>query len=227
MIAGRETEPCVTASTSASPAKQPWRARARLVHLHLVSRRVPAAVAVIAGCAAGLRVALIWHWDAYGALQLPLVCETLTAAAIAACAASPFGEPERVAGRKLPVLRLTTTLLLVALAVGALAAAGSGARLSGGTLDVLRNVTGITGLGLICAAAIGAGLAWAGPTAYLVAGVYALYTRWHGPALTTPWIWPARPQGDAGAALCAGIVFLSGLAITAVRGARDPSAEPA
>jgi hypothetical protein len=226
MIDRQAAELRVAPPASASAGAQPRLTRARLVVLHLMSRRAPAAVAVIAACAAGLRIALIWRWDAYGALQLPLVCEALAATAIAACAASPFGEPERVAGRKLPVLRLTTTLLLVALAVGVLAAAGGGARLSGGTLDVLRNVAGITGLGLICGAVIGAGLSWAAPTAYLVTGVYALYTQWHGPALTTPWIWPARPQDDLGAALCAGFVFLSGLAIVTARGTRDPSAEP-
>ena len=46
---------------------------------------------------------------------------------------------------------------------------------------MLSNVAGITGLGLLCAAALGGGLSWTGPTAYLVAGVYALYTQWHGP----------------------------------------------
>jgi hypothetical protein len=227
MISGREAGLRPAQAASRPAGTRPWQAPARLARLHLVSRRVPAAVAVIAGCAAGLRIALIWHWDAYGALQLPLVFETLAATGVAAAVASPFGEPERVAGRQLPVLRLATTVGLIALAVAALAAAGSGAHLSGGTLDVLRNVTGITGLGLVCGAVLGAGLAWAGPTAYLVAGVYALYTQWHGPAVTTPWIWAARPQHDLGAVLCAGFVFLAGLALATARGAKDASAEAA
>jgi hypothetical protein len=90
---------------------------------------------------------------------------------------------------------------------------------------VLRNVAGMTGLGLLCAAALGGGLAWAGPVGYLMAGVYALYTQWHGPALTTPWLWPARPPHDLGAAVCAGLVFAIGLAVITVRGARDPAGE--
>jgi hypothetical protein len=225
MISHRTVEPRGACSARAPGSGHKWRTRMRLARLHLASRRAPAAGAVIAGCAVGLRIALIWHWDAYGALQLPLIAEALSAAAIAACAASPFGEPERVAGRWLPALRLATTLSLTALAVGALTAAGAGAHLSGGTLDVLRNVTGITGLGLLCGAAIGAGLAWAGPTAFLVSGVYALYTQWHGPALTTPWLWPARPPDDLGAALCAGLVFGCGMAIVTVRGSRDPAGE--
>ena len=37
----------------------------------------------------------------------------------------------------------------------------------------------------------------------------------------TPWIWPARPPHDHGAALCAGLIFAAGLVAITVRGARD------
>ena len=204
---------------------QPVAARVRLVRLYAISRRVPAAVAAIAACAIGLRIALIRPWDSYGALQLPLVFEAGAAAAITAVTASRLGDPERVACRRLPFLRLAALLVLTAVAVGVLAAAGTGAQLAGGTLDVLRNVAGMTGLGLLCAAALGGGLAWAGPASYLVVGVYALYTQWHHPALTTPWIWPARPPHDLGAAICAALVFTVGMAVFAVRGARDRADE--
>ncbi len=181
---------------------------------------------VIAASAIALRIALVaGHWDSYGALQLPLVFEAIAATAIVVSTASPSGEPERVAGRWLPALRLGSALALTALAAGALAAAGVGAPLAGGPLDVLRNVAGLTGLGLLCAILLGGGLAWTGPVAYLLVGVYALYTQWHPPALSTPWIWPARPPHDVGAALCAGLVLLAGLAGYMVRGARDPAGE--
>jgi hypothetical protein len=193
----------------------------RLVRLHAASRRVPAAVAAIAVCALGLRIALTGHWDSYGALQLPLVFEAAAATVIAVTTASQLGEPERLTGRWLPYLRLAATLALTAVAVGALAAAGTGTHLAGGTLDVLRNVAGITGIGLLCAAAIGGGLAWTGPAAYLIPGAYALYTQWHHPALTTPWLWAARPPHDLGAAICAGLVFAAGVAVITARGARD------
>jgi hypothetical protein len=193
----------------------------RLVGLHAVSRRVPVALALIAACAAGLRGTLYGSWDAYGALQLPLVFEAACAAVIAVTAASPFGDPERATVRWLPFLRLGVTLALTALAVGALAAAGTGGHLSGGTLAVLRNVAGLTGIGLLCAAGLGGLLAWTGPTAYLLLGVYALYTDWHPPTLTTPWIWPARPPHDLGGALCAAAVFAAGLAVITFRGARE------
>ncbi|MFJ8582257.1 hypothetical protein [Micromonospora sp. NPDC093277] len=194
----------------------------RLTRLHLASRRVPAALAAIAACAVLLRVALHRPWNAYGALQLPLIFETGCAAVIVVATASPFGGPERATGRWLPILRLSTVLALTTVAAGALAAAGTGMHLAGGTLEVLRNTAGVTGVGLLCAAVLGGALAWTGPAAYLIISVYALYTQWHGPALTTPWIWPARPGHDVGAMLCAGLVFATGLALVTVRGARDP-----
>jgi hypothetical protein len=193
----------------------------RLAHLHLVSRRVAAAAAAMAGCALLLWIALHRPWDAYGALQLPLIFEAGCANVIAVTAAGPFGEVERTTGRRLPLLRLGVALGLTAAAVGALSSAGIGTNLAGGALQVLRNTAGLTGLGLLGAALVGGALAWTGPTTYLMVAVYALYTQWHGPALTTPWIWPARPSSDAGAALCAGAVFAAGLLAFAVRGSRD------
>jgi hypothetical protein len=191
----------------------------RLARLHLISRRIPAALAAIAGSAAALRIALHWPWDAYGAYQLPLIFETGCAAVIAATTVSPFGEPERATGRWLPFLRAGAALALTVAATGALATAGAGAHLAGGDLEMLRNLAGLTGLGLLGAALLRGSLAWAAPTAYLLVAIYALYTQWHGPALTTPWIWPARPGHDLGAALCAGLVFAGGMTATALRGA--------
>ena len=218
--------PAVAAEPGAPQPNRSPGAIVRLARLYAASRRVPAAVIAIAAIALGLRLVLFGHWDTYGALQLPLVFETAVATAITATAASPFGEPERLTGRWLPYLRLAATLALTAAAAGALAAAGAGAHLAGGTLDVLRNVAGITGIGLLCAATIGGGLAWIGPVAYLIPGLYALYTQWHHPALTTPWLWPGRPPHDLGAAICAGLVFATGVAVITVRGARDGVNEP-
>jgi hypothetical protein len=225
MTAGAAREAPAAAPGRRARLARPSRTGMRLLRLHAASRRVPSAMAAIAACAIGLRIALIGHWDSYGALQLPLVFEAGSAVAITVTTASPLGEPERVAGRWLPFLRLAATLALTAAAVSALAAAGTGGHLAGGPLDVLRNVAGMTGIGLLCAAALGGGLAWVGPTGYLVVGAYGLYTQWHGPALTTPWLWPARPPHDLGAAICAGLVFALGTAVIAVRGARDPVGE--
>lgn len=200
---------------------------ARLVRLYAVCRRVPFAVLAIAACAIGLRLALLGHWDDYGALQLPLLFEAAAAVSVVATVPSPFGEQERAAGRWLPLLRPAVTVALTAAAVGLLAAAGTGVHLAGGALDVLRNTAGITGIGLLCAGVLGGGLCWTGPLGYLVAAVYALYTQWHPPALTTPWLWPARPPHDVGGELCAGLVFACGVVVLTVRGASDRSGDPA
>jgi hypothetical protein len=198
-----------------------WSPALRLIWLHVMSRRVVAALVAIAACAAALCGALYGHWDSYGALQLPLIFEVGAASVVAITTASPFGEAERATGRWLPYLRLGTTFALTAAAIGALAAAGTGGHLAGGTVEVLRNVAGLTGVGLLCALVLGAGLAWIAPTAYLLVGVYALYTDWHPPTLSTPWIWPARPPLDRGAAICAALVFTVGLALITIRGARE------
>lgn len=204
---------------------RPWQAGLRLVWLHAASRRVPAALITVAACALGLRITLTGHWDAYGALQLPLVFETAAATVIMLTTASPFGDPERVTGRWLPCLRPAVTLALTAAAAAALMATGAGTQLAGGSLDVLRNLTGITGIGLLCASTLPSTLAWAAPAAYLLPGIYALYSQWHPPALTTPWLWPARPPHDRGAAICAALVFLTGLTVIALRGGPGPAAE--
>jgi hypothetical protein len=116
-------------------------------------------------------------------LQLPLIFEAICAAVVSVTSGSPFDELERTTGRWLPHLRLGSAVAFTILSTGALAAGGASAHLAGGVLDVLRNTAGLIGVGLICAAVFGAGLAWIAPVVYLVLGVYALYTVWHGPAL--------------------------------------------
>ena len=136
---------------------------------------------MIAASAVALRIALATgHWDSYGALQLPLVFEAVAAAAIAVSTASPFGEPERVTGRWLPVLRLAAAVALTGWRRPA--GRGRGGRAPG------RRPAGRAAQrgrdhrpGPARAAVLGGGLAWAGPVAYLLAGVYALYTQWHRP----------------------------------------------
>jgi len=208
-------------------AARPWpalQAGPRLVRLHLASRRIPSGLAVLAGCGAALWVALHWHWtvgSGTGAQSIPVILEAGTAGVIAVTIHSPFGEPERATGRWLPYLRLGTTMALAAAAVGALATgAAIAGGLDGGTLDLLRNVAGFTGIGLLLAAVTGGGLAWTGPMAYMVVAEYALLEPW-----TTPWVWPARPPHDRGAALCAALVFAAGVVVITVRGARDTARE--
>jgi len=192
----------------------------RLAWLYLVSRRVPVAAALLAGFGALLWAALHWHWGVAGGpaaqIVIPLVTEAGAAAVIAVTTYGPFGEPERATGRWLPYLRLGATVALTAAAIGALAAGSTGGVLPGGFAALARNTAGITGVGLLCAVVLGGMLAWTGPIAYWVLTEAAL-----ADGLTTPWVWPARPPLDRGAAICAYLVFAAGLALITVRGVRE------
>ena len=169
----------------------------RLAYLYLVSRRAPAALALLAAFGALLWAALHWHWNIAGGpaaqLVIPLTIETGAAAVIAVTAHGPFGEPERATGRWLPYLRL-----------GAIVAQHG------------QKTAGITGIGLLSAVVLGGALAWTGPMAYLVLTETALAGN-----ATTPWVWPARPPHDLGGALCAATVFAAGALLITVRGARE------
>jgi hypothetical protein len=192
----------------------------RLACLYLISRRAPAALALLAGLGALLWAALRWRWTIAGGpaaqLVIPLTIETGAAAVIAVTAHGPFGEPERATGRWLPYLRLGAIVALTAAAVGLLAAGAAGGALPGGFLALLRNVAGITGIGLLSAAVLGGAFAWTGPMAYLVLTETALAGN-----ATTPWVWPARPPHDLGGALCAATVFAAGALLITVRGSHE------
>lgn len=202
----------------------------RLVRLHAASRRVVTCLLVLAACAVALRTAL--HWlprSGVYSRQIPLTIEAGAAAVIGVTTRSPFGEPERVAGRWLPFLRLSTCLALAGAALGALAAGAAphlagtslGApHLAGGDLGLLRDLAGFTGIALLAAALAGGALAWIGPVSYLGVTLPALGAGW-----TTPWIWPARPPHDRGAAICAALVFAAGVTLITIRGARDSARE--
>jgi hypothetical protein len=205
-----------------APAARPAVAWLRLARLYAVSRRIPAALALLAALGCLLWAALYWRWNIAGgpAAQqfFSLTIETGAAAVIAVTTYGPFGEPERATGRWLPWLRLAAALALTAAASGALAAGTTGGVLPGGTTALLRNLAGLTGTGLLAAAVLGGAFGWAGPMAYLLITLTALSGH-----PTTPWVWPARPPHDLGAALCACAVFAAGIVAVTVFGARDPS----
>jgi hypothetical protein len=216
-------------SPEAGPAPLPERhavTALRLSRLYLVSRRAPAALALLAGLAVLLWSALHWHWAIAGGraaqLFISLTIETGTAAVIAVTTYGPFGEPERATGRWLPCLRLGAVAALTAITYGALAAGATGGLLPGGTLALLRNLAGFTGIGLLSAAALGGAFGWTGPMAYLLVTEVALTGN-----PTTPWVWAARPPHDLGSVLCAGLVFAAGTAAITVFGARDSGSHPA
>jgi hypothetical protein len=207
----------------------------RRTRLYLVSRRVPTALALLAGLGALLWAALRWRWNIAGGAAarqfIPLTVEAGAAALIAVTTYGPFGEPERAAGRWLPVLRLAAAVALTAVAFGLLAAGAAAAHIAaasaapaglpGGTIALLRNLGGMAGVGLLSAVALGGAFSWAGPMAYLVVTEAALA---HGSV--SPWVWPTRPPSDRGAAICAGLVLAAGLVLITVRGPREPGGDP-
>jgi hypothetical protein len=213
--------------TGAAPAPAPAPALAltaicavRTVWLYLLSRRVPAALGLLAGLGALLWAALHWQWNVVGgpAAQdlIPLTIETGAAAVVAVTTHGPFGDPERATGRWLPWLRLAAAAALTALAFGVLAAGAAGGVLPGGALALLRNLGGMTGTGLLSAAALGGAFGWTGPMGYLLVTESVLAAHW-----ATPWIWPARPPHDRGAAICAALVLGAGIAAVTLLGPRD------
>jgi hypothetical protein len=218
MARSRDTATDAAAHLTSRPRRS-WAAIARLVRLYLVSVRVPAALVVMVACGALFQATLRWRSDE-GSLQVPLIIEAAAAAIVAVTTRSPFGESERATGTWLPYLRLGAAVGLTVATFASLAAGAAGADLLGGTVALLRNVFGIAGVGLLSAAVIGGSLSWLGPLAYLALAEEALSAGWH-----TPWMWPARPPGDLGGAMCASLVFGVGLAVISARGARVPDRE--
>jgi len=211
-----------TAAPTAAASATRLAAGARLTWLHLRSRRVPAALLVLALLGGALRAVLHWHLMNGGALaqQGPMVIETGAAVLAAMTTHSPFGEAERATGRWLPYLRLGAALALTGLAIGALQLGVTGASLPGGVLTLARNVIGVIGIGLLASLATGGPLAWIAPLGYLGFAEYALTEAWRN-----PWTWPARPPADRGAWICAALVFAVGLAAVTFCGARTSLAD--
>ncbi|HUZ35153.1 MAG TPA: hypothetical protein VMV17_02380 [Streptosporangiaceae bacterium] len=212
--------PAPAAGTRRDRAAAGW----RLARLYLVSRRVPMALALLAGLGALLWAALHWHWNIAGGAAarqvIPLTIETGAAAVIAVTTYGPFGEPERAAGRWLPWLRLGAAVALTTVAFGALAAGAAAGAMPGGTLLLLRNLGGMVGIGLLSAAVLGGAFGWTGPMAYLLITEGALAHR-----SVTPWVWPTRPPHDRGGAICACLVIAAGLVLITVHGPRESGRE--
>lgn len=201
------------------------RSAARLLWLHLLCRRVPAALAVLAGCGVLLWASLACHWwlgTGPQAAEMPMIMEGGAAAIIAVATHTPLGETERAISRRLPVLRLATALALCGAAIGFLAAAaavaydpGNGVMLAGGVLAVARNVLGMAGIGLLCSLVTGGLLAWIGPLAFMAVSQFALIAN-H----TWPWTWPARQAMDRGGWISAMTVLAVALIAYTIRGPR-------
>jgi hypothetical protein len=220
--------PGVSAET---PAARRIPAAARLAWLHLLSRRVPAALVALLACGAALWAALEFHWW-YGAGnrpdELPTLLEGCAAAIIGVTTHSPFGEPERATGRWLPFLRPLVVLGLCGAGIGLLAAGAAvadkpqaGIGLIDGMLPVARNLLGFTGVALLFSLVIGGLLSWIGPLAYVAICQFAAIANY-----SEPLTWASRPPADRGGWIAAMVAFGVALAAFTIRGPRvRPSGE--
>lgn len=197
---------------------------ARLLRLHLISRRIPAATAVLAVCALllqwSVRSTLNQHTTgaATSARQISLLLEAAVAAVVSAALHGPFGESERISGRRLPWLRSTTATLLTTAALGAVYLGTTGIASPSGDFAPVRDAAGLIGIGILCTIIIGGHFAWVGPAAYWAVGAYADADHWQ-----TPWTWPGRPGDDLGAALCAFAFLATSLLAITILGPRQHS----
>ncbi len=231
---GGPSSPTSAMAETWSPKVPPgWRApaAARLVWLHLRSRRVPAALLALLACGLVLWAALEYHWwygSGNAADELPNLVEACAAAIIGVTTHSPFGEPERATGRWLPFLRPAVVLALCGaaigfLALGAAAAADpqAGTGLIHGMLPVVRNLLGFTGVALLLSLAVGGLLSWIGPLAYVGICQCAAVANY-----SEPITWASRPPADRGGWIAALVVFAVGLVAFTIRGPRiRPSGE--
>jgi hypothetical protein len=165
-------------------------------------------------CGAAFQGVLRWP-GGHNSLKVPLIIEAAAATIVAVTTRDPFGESERATGTWLPYLRLGAAVGLTTTAFASLVAGAVGADLLGGTVALVRNIFGITGVGLLSAVLVGGSLSWIGTLTYLAVAEEALSAGWH-----TPLMWPARPPGDLGGAICAALIFSIGLALISARGAR-------
>ena len=189
----------------------------RLAGLHLLSRRTPLALALIMAVAAAdwLLAPLTTGTGAFAG-TLPLVLVTGAAGIIAASAQSPFGDPER-ATWPVPWLRLIHVLALMVAAAGLLALARTGHD----PLAAIRDLAGFTGLALLTATVISAGLAWIVPLAYTIycSGPLDVHS-------VNLWAWPALPSSDHAAYLIALLLLGAGVASITRAGTRERYADP-
>ena len=210
---------------AAAPAARQASSAARLAWLHLRSRRVPAALVALLACGVALWASLHYHWwlgTGNAADELPMILQGCAAGIIAVTTHSPFGEPERATGRRLPVLRPAWCSRCAGPPSGSSPSARrsrtdpqAGVHLAGGILAVARNVLGMTGIGLIFCLVTGALIAWTGPLAFTAISQFALIANY-----SEPLTWPARPPTDRGGWIAAMAVFAVGLIAFTIRGPR-------
>ena len=203
----------------------------RLAALYLRSRRFGGTVSTLVFVAfllwAGTQYSLSQHNRVESGALIPfLVLGALAAACvIGAGAGSPFGEAELTVSRSLPPIRAAHLGSLLLLAVAVLGAALlsfdlPGARPAAPMLMLLRNLAGFGGLALLTACLVGARLSWVLP---LVFGIASILSTLNSNGTFPAWAWQMQPGNDELSWVISLALFLAGLALICLLGARDTS----
>lgn len=157
--------------------------------------------------------------DVYYILYPVFVFAPVTIAGIVGVSArSPFDELEGLASRGLPLLRFVHLfgLFVVAAVVFVIIASGWDAPLAGPTL--VRNLAGISGIALITARLLGAGLSWTAPFAFVMV---AQFSGIDSQGELYRWAWHLWPVTDYTSDLIALALLAIGLLVVCFRGARE------
>lgn len=201
----------------------------RLAYLYLRSRQAECGLALLLVLGAA---ALFWRYLSDGdPLNNDLMITGLPSAAaviIGAGTGSPFRDVEDTANHWLPALRLPHLVGLLVLGAGALAATTAAWHVPDIQWALARNLILFTGLALLGARLVGAGLGWLLPVGYaflaflatlLAAGLPGHQLQWGKSDVS--WAWPLHAAREPDAALAASLLLAVGLAVVAWWGARD------
>jgi hypothetical protein len=195
----------------------------RLLALFLRSRLVTSSLMALAAIAAATGAAFARVTSADLTLLVWCLGPLAAAAVVGVAVRSPFGETERIASAALSLLRAGHVAGLVLGGTIGLALAGMLERSADvSTADtaaiLTRNLVGLTGLALLAAVLIGAGLSWLAPLGYAGGSVVAVLA---GVAEDAWWQWSTQEPDDGAAAVVAAALLVAGLAAVSRLGARD------
>lgn len=201
----------------------------RLLYLFLRSRRTERSLALLLLLGTAT---LLWRRLSDGnPLNNDLMITALPAAAavvIGASVGSPFRDVEDAASHPVPALRMPQMIGLLILAAGVLGVATAAWPVPDIQWSLVRNVILFTGLALLGARLVGAGLSWLFPVAYgflaFLATLLAASQPHHQLQWTKPgvrWAWSLQAGTEHEAAMVASVILVIGAGVVAWYGGRD------
>ena len=160
----------------------------------------------------------------YGQAQEILLAPVLLFVPLAAAcvlgtsAGSPFGDLDLTAARSLSSLRFLQLSGLLVCGSLALSLIAVGWELPHAELQLTRNLAGLSGLALLAAHLLGAGLSWTLPLVYVSLVQFA---GRNAKGDLASWAWPMQPATDGGSWVAALGLIVCGLALACLSGTRQ------